>query len=129
MKQRLQQWQQRLPPQWRARTARFAKLGFWFFFIKGMLWLIVPVLLALWASEATAQADTLPVQALPQAAAETTEDDREQAIRLEQVVVTGTRTEHALGDSPVEVQLITAEQIKDSGARDVAADIVVVALR
>ncbi len=120
MKQRLQQWQQRLPPKWRARTARFAKLGFWFFFIKGMLWLIVPTLLALWASEAAAEADTLPVQSLPQAVTKPTEDNHEQVIRLEQIVVTGTRTEHTLSDSPVEVQLITAAQIRDSGARDVA---------
>lgn len=117
MKQALQQWQARLPPPWRERTARFAKLGFWFFFIKGLLWLIVPALLALWASEATA-ADTLPVQTLPAAAPD--EAQAERTIRLEQIVVTGTRTAHPLSDSPVEVQLITTEEIKDSGARDVA---------
>ena len=122
MKQALQQWQQRLPPKWRARTARFAKLGFWFFFIKGMLWLIVPAVIALWASEAAAQAAplaTLPVPALPTAAEPPEADDRERAIRLDQVVVTGTRTAQRFSDSPVEVQLITAAQIKDSGARDV----------
>ena len=123
MKQALQQWQQRLPPKWRARSARFAKLGFWFFFIKGMLWLIVPAVIALWASDAAAQAAplaTLPVQALPTAAEATEAEDRERAIRLDQVVVTGTRTAQRFSDSPVEVQLITAAQIKDSGAREVA---------
>ena len=145
MKQRLQQWQQQLSPKWRARTARFAKLGFWFFLIKGMLWLIVPALLALWASEATAQASKTAESSVNSGAALTPaplpegegkslsllplgegvaqrrmRDDNERAIRLEQIVVTGTRTAHTLSDSPVDVQLITAAQIKDSGARDVA---------
>lgn len=40
--------------------------------------------------------------------------------QLEPVVVTGTRTEHRIGDSPVDVQLITEEDIRRSGARDVA---------
>ena len=121
MKQVLQQWQERLPPKWRARTARFAKLGFWFFLVKGMLWLIVPAVIALWASEAAAQGATIAVQALPAAPPEGGQAaSRERSVELEQVVVTGTRTAHALSNSPVEVQLITAAQIKDSGARDVA---------
>jgi len=121
MKPPLAPWQSALPPRWRARSAHLAKLGFWFFFLKGMLWLLVPAVLALWAGRSQAQVDTLPVQALstPAEPAEE-EDERERAIRLEQVVVTGTRTEQRLSDSPVEVQLITAAQIKDSGARDVA---------
>ncbi|MFA5939795.1 MAG: TonB-dependent receptor [Sinimarinibacterium sp.] len=36
------------------------------------------------------------------------------------IVVTGTRTEHTLGDSPVDVQLIDAAAIRASGARDLA---------
>ncbi|MBU72203.1 MAG: hypothetical protein CMN81_08830 [Spongiibacter sp.] len=39
---------------------------------------------------------------------------------LETVVVTGTRTPYSLADAPVEVQLIGPEDIKASGARDVA---------
>lgn len=42
------------------------------------------------------------------------------AATLDPIVVTGTRTEHRLSDSPVEVQLITAADIARSGARDVA---------
>lgn len=110
-------WQQRLPPQWRARLARLAKLSFWFFLIKGLLWLIVPAVLALWASDVAAQ-ETVGVQALPVAQVAVNENER--TIKLEQVVVTGTRTAHTLSDSPVEVQLITAAEIRDSGARDVA---------
>ena len=120
----LHPWRERLPPKWRTRSARFAKLGFWFFFIKGMLWLIVPVVLALWASDAAAQ--TAPVASIAvqplsdQQKADAVPAPQERTVQLEQVVVTGTRTEHALSDSPVEVQLITAAEIKDSGARDVA---------
>lgn len=112
----------RLPARWRVHVQRVARLGFWFFLIKGLLWLIVPVLLAWWAGDAMAQTTgTLPVQPLPAASPPAESADRsERAIRLEQVVVTGTRTQHTLSDSPVEVQLITAAEIKDSGARDVA---------
>ncbi|MFP5305204.1 MAG: TonB-dependent receptor plug domain-containing protein, partial [Gammaproteobacteria bacterium] len=39
---------------------------------------------------------------------------------LETIVVTGTRTAHRLGDAPVDVQLITAADIRNSGARDLA---------
>ena len=42
------------------------------------------------------------------------------AVRLDTTVVTGTRTEHRYVDSPVEVQLITAQDIADSGAGDLA---------
>ena len=31
------------PKNWRQRLRGAAKLGFWFFFIKGMLWLLVPL--------------------------------------------------------------------------------------
>ncbi len=39
---------------------------------------------------------------------------------LDAIVVTGTRTEHRIGDSPIDVQLIRSEDIADSGARDLA---------
>lgn len=39
---------------------------------------------------------------------------------IETIVVTGTRTEHTLADSPVEVQLIDQRTIRNSGARDLA---------
>lgn len=117
MNEALHRWREKLPPQWRARAQRAAKLSFWFFFLKGMLWLIVPALLAWWSSSAAAQ-ETLAVQSLPAASSSPAEQER--AVQLEQIVVTGTRTAHALSDSPVEVQVITAAQIKDSGARDVA---------
>ena len=42
------------------------------------------------------------------------------AVALDPVVVTGTRTEHRLSDSPVEVQVITAQDIARTGARDLA---------
>lgn len=42
------------------------------------------------------------------------------ATPLETLVVTGTRTEHRIGDSPVDVQLISADDIAASGARDLA---------
>ncbi|WP_424151698.1 TonB-dependent receptor plug domain-containing protein [Sinimarinibacterium flocculans] len=43
-----------------------------------------------------------------------------EAVVLDPVVVTGTRTEHRLSDAPVDVQLITARDIRNSGARDLA---------
>lgn len=55
---------------------------------------------------------------LPLAAVAQGSDDDAQA--LEPIVVTGTRTEHRLDDSPVDVQLITAQDIRRSGARDLA---------
>jgi outer membrane receptor for ferrienterochelin and colicins len=42
------------------------------------------------------------------------------AAPLDPVVVTGTRTEQSLSDAPVDVQLITAADIRNSGARDLA---------
>jgi outer membrane receptor for ferrienterochelin and colicins len=42
------------------------------------------------------------------------------ATPLDAIVVTGTRTEHRIGDSPVDVQLIRSEDIAHSGARDLA---------
>jgi outer membrane receptor for ferrienterochelin and colicins len=41
-------------------------------------------------------------------------------VLLDPVVVTGTRTEHRLSDSPVEVQVIGERRIRESGARSVA---------
>ena len=60
-----------------------------------------------------AQADGIPIEPLrdPVPVDTTT---------LEPIVVTGTRTEHRLSDAPVEVQLITARDIRNSGARDLA---------
>ncbi len=55
---------------------------------------------------------------LPSAFAATPASDTVQT--LEPVVVTGTRTEHRVSDSPVDVQLITETDIRRSGARDVA---------
>ncbi len=47
------------------------------------------------------------------------EDDIDSDIsKAEEVVVTGTRTEHAISDSPVPVELITQEEITNSGCRD-----------
>ncbi len=40
--------------------------------------------------------------------------------KMEVTVVTGTRTPYVLSDSPVEVQVISAEDIEASGARDLA---------
>lgn len=66
-------------------------------------------------------AGAIPVQALPEAAAPATAAERAvHEVQLEPVVVTGTRTEQPLSRAPVEVQLISARQIEDSGARDLA---------
>lgn len=42
------------------------------------------------------------------------------AATLDDIVVTGTRTAHRMSDAPVDVQLITAADIRNSGARDLA---------
>ena len=78
--------------------------------------------LPLHAAEPTTTEAEVPVQALPTDAAPA--DTRERRVRnnvlLEEVVVTGTRTEQPLSRAPVEVQLIGAKQIAQSGARDLA---------
>ena len=83
------------------------------------------LLLALCCGASWAQAapdeEAIQVQPLPEVAAPA--DAGEQAIRsveLDPVVVTGTRTEQPLSRSPVEVQLVGARQIANSGARDLA---------
>ncbi len=103
-----------LSAKWRAHAKRWAQLSFWLFFLKGLLWLLVPVVLAWWSHSAVA----MPVHSMP--VDDQKPEAQELAIQLEPIVVTGTRTAHALSDSPVAVQLITAAQINDSGARDVA---------
>ncbi len=35
-------------PAWRRRLARAGRLGFWFFFLKGLAWLVVPA--AVWVA-------------------------------------------------------------------------------
>ena len=123
----------RMSEVWQQRLARGAKWGFWLFLAKGLLWLLVPALMAFWASDANAQEPALPVQALDARTAEqpaleqqapeqrwhAQAEAAERSVELRQVVVTGTHTAHALSDSPVDVQLITRRQIADSGARDV----------
>lgn len=37
-------------PRWKRLVARFGVAGFLFFFIKGLLWLIIPGVIALWAA-------------------------------------------------------------------------------
>lgn len=37
-------------PRWKRLIARFGVAGFLFFFIKGLLWLIIPGVIALWAA-------------------------------------------------------------------------------
>lgn len=62
-----------------------------------------------WIVSAWAQEPTAP-----------TGDDEPVEAPLEEVVVTGTRTEHALGDSPVAVEIIDRETIERSGATSAA---------
>lgn len=45
--------------------------------------------------------------------------ERERGFDLGQVVVTGTRTEHSLGETPVSVEVVTNEQIKKRNVRTV----------
>lgn len=81
------------------------------------------MLLSLYAGSLQAQGEAalIPVQALPAAAAPSPVAEQPvREVRLEPVVVTGTRTEQPLSRSPVEVQLIGAKQIEQSGARDLA---------
>ncbi|PPE73600.1 hypothetical protein C3942_12420 [Solimonas fluminis] len=74
------------------------------------------------AQEPAAPAPDTPTIALPDAPAPVPvlAPATPRAVRLQPVVVTGTRTAHSLDESPVEVQLIDAEDIRRSGARDVA---------
>ncbi len=46
--------------------------------------------------------------------------ESDETVTLDPVVITGTRTEHRLHDSPVQVQLIDQRSIRNSGARDLA---------
>lgn len=81
------------------------------------------LLLSLYAGALQAQAEpaTISVQALPAEAPQPAATEQPvKEVRLEPVVVTGTRTEQPLSRSPVEVQLISARQIEHSGARDLA---------
>lgn len=64
--------------------------------------------------------DSIPLAAEPPAALAPLSEESLVPTPLEPIVVTGTRTEHRLSDSPVEVQLIDANTIHHSGARDVA---------
>ena len=50
-------------------------------------------------------------------------DEDEDSMMLETVVVTGSRTEHLLSEAPVATQVITREDIEDSGAQN-AADLI-----
>lgn len=80
--------------------------------------------LPLHAAEPTEAGGSVPVQALPATPDEAPAKESERRVRnnvlLEEVVVTGTRTEQPLSRAPVEVQLIGAKQIEQSGARDLA---------
>ena len=70
--------------------------------------------------EANAAVDTVPVDVGEGTSADLQRETSQPAVQLETVVVTGTRTEHTLSDSPVEVQLIDQRTIRNSGARDLA---------
>lgn len=83
------------------------------------------------AAPAHAQIVTTPLEAADGASTDAPIDDAiavaplrsaepDTAIRLDPIVITGTRTEQALADAPVDVQLITEQQIRNSGARDLA---------
>ncbi len=79
----------------------------------------------LWSSSVLAQQqtgatlDAVPVDLAEESPAELRRESAEPAA-VETIVVTGTRTEHTLSDSPVEVQLIDQRAIRNSGARDLA---------
>lgn len=47
------------------------------------------------------------------------EEEQDPLIQLDQIVVTGTKTEHALKDVPVTTMLVTGEDIKDLNAENV----------
>ncbi|SFF39096.1 outer membrane receptor for ferrienterochelin and colicins [Fontimonas thermophila] len=85
------------------------------------LWTITSVSIlaaGLWWGSARAQEDvaTIAVEPLRAAGAE----NAQPLTALDTIVVTGTRTAHRLSDAPVDVQLITAADIRNSGARDLA---------
>lgn len=71
------------------------------------------------AQEPAPPAADLQTIALPEAPAPLPQTP-EKLATLPAVVTTGTRTSNSQADSPVEVQLIDAEDIRRSGARDVA---------
>lgn len=84
----------------------------------------VACLLAVWpvVSQADNQSagseNALPVIPVPAQAAQNQREGS--SVSLNPVVVTGTRTEHLLSDSPVQVQVITSAEIARTGARDLA---------
>ncbi len=53
-----------------------------------------------------------------EAVAESDEDIDSAVLKAEEIVVTGTRTEHHISDSPVPIELITSKEIISSGSRD-----------
>lgn len=58
--------------------------------------------------------------AIPLAPTQVAPDVTVDRTRLDEIVVTGTRTQLRVGDSPVDVQVIRSEDILNSGARDLA---------
>src|SRR6185295_14510350 len=61
-----------------------------------------------------------PVQAQQAAEAPESEAGSENVHRVDAVVVTGSRTERSLGEAPVATEVISREEIQESGARDAA---------
>jgi outer membrane receptor for ferrienterochelin and colicins len=80
---------------------------------------VMPLLAA-----AAEQAGDIPIIVLPPGESDGVAADTDQsqppAVRLDTIVVTGTRTPHRWTDSPVDVQLIDERAIRNSGARDLA---------
>ena len=75
------------------------------------------------AAEPAPPAPAVAAAATPPAAAPhaiATRLDRDAVDEVAAVVVTGSRTERPLGEAPVATEVITPEEIKESGARDVA---------
>jgi len=61
-----------------------------------------------------------PVRAQQAAEAPESEAGSENVHRVDAVVVTGSRTERSLGEAPVATEVISREEIQESGARDAA---------
>jgi outer membrane receptor for ferrienterochelin and colicins len=72
-----------------------------------------------WAGSVHVWSAVVPAAHAEEPAAEETEDVEEEE-EVEVVVVTGTRSEHAQGDSPVATEVIDAETIARSGATSAA---------
>ena len=111
------------------RAAKLARYSFWFFLVKGLLWMAIPALLLWWGDAVGAEPEAAPallptvaVQVLAEPSPPPAANAAEQVVpvKLEEVVVTGTRTPHRISQSPVDVQLITAADIRKTGARDLA---------